>query len=342
MGIAGDGPRVVVLAYEGLWLFEFSIAVNVFALRRPEVPTWYRCAIAGTGTSVGATGGVRVGCEGGLDLLDRADLVVIPGWNMTEPGGDLVAALRRATQRGSRIMSICSGAFLLAGAGLLDGRQATTHWLYADRFESQFPRVKLVRDVLYVDEGDVLSSAGSAAGIDLCLHVVRKDYGVAAANMVARRMVVAGHRDGGQQQFIERPVPRDYEGTRLSGVIEGLRARPDDRISVAELAARAGMSERTFIRRFKETMGIPPHQWVVRERVARARELLELGSASMEEIARLSGFTAPALMRKHFFAQVGLTPVQYRRRFGDAQKPHRPGMRRSECRNGCSGGHPPR
>jgi AraC family transcriptional activator FtrA len=311
-------PLVVVLAYDGLCTFEFGVAVEVFGLERPEMgPGWYRCAVAAVEPGpLRAAGGVRIVADGGLDLVAAAGTVVVPGWRRGPAPHGLLDALRAAHARGARLLSICSGAFLVAATGLLDGRRATTHWRYADALSAEHPAIEVVRDVLYVDEGDLLTSAGSAAGIDLCLHLVRLDYGASAANTVARRLVVAAHRDGGQAQFIERPVPRAHEAGRFGQVLDGIRQRLGERLTIAGLAARAGMSERTFVRRFKEATGLAPGEWIIRERVACARDLLEASDVPVEEVARLSGFGSPAGLRHHFGGQVGIPPSLYRRRFG--------------------------
>lgn len=314
------GRNLVVIAYERLALFEFASAVEVFGQNRPEVgPVWYRCSVAAVDAEpLRATGGVGILADGGPELLDGADTIIVPGWSPGRRGHPIGPRLAAAYRRGARIVSICTGAFLLADAGLLDGLRATTHWCYIDRLEAEYPQLEVVRDVLYVDEGRVMTSAGSAAGIDLCLHVVRSDFGATIANMVARRLVVAAHREGGQRQFVDRPVPRDYEAGRLSGLMDALRREIAAPASVGAMAARAGMSRRTFIRRFKEATGMPPAEWLWRERTARARELLETSGAPVEEVARLSGFGSPAALRHHFGRHVGITPTLYRRRFATA------------------------
>jgi AraC family transcriptional activator FtrA len=312
-------PRVVALAYDGLCTFEFGIVVEVFGLHRPEMgESWYRFAVATEeGKPCRATGGIRMIVDGGLELLSSADLVVLPGWpGLDEPVSiDLAKALRAVYARGGRIVSICSGAFALAEIGLLDNKRATTHWLYMDRFVERFPKVRIERDVLYVDEGQVMTSAGSAAGIDLCLHIVRKDYGAVAANMVARRMVMPPHRDGGQLQFVEQPVPTAYEGGRLSPLIGSLFARLHKSLSVNVLAREAKMSTRTFVRRFTAATGLPPGKWIAQQRVRLAKSLLEATDESVEVIASRCGFGDVSSLRRQFSQQVGVSPVQYRSRF---------------------------
>src|SRR5437660_7574360 len=217
------GHRVIALVYDGLCTFEFAIVVEIFGLPRPELPVdWYRFSVCSLeGAPVRATGGVRVTATSGLRALRGGETIVIPGWRDPDeiPPTALLNALRRAHDRGARLMSICSGVFVLAAAGLLDGKRATTHWMYADRLRPRYPDIRLEPDVLYVDEGSILTSAGSAAGIDLCLHVVRRDFGAEAANHVARRLVVPPHRDGGQAQFAVRPVPPD-ESNGLARVLQ--------------------------------------------------------------------------------------------------------------------------
>ncbi|MGZ3299158.1 MAG: helix-turn-helix domain-containing protein, partial [Asticcacaulis sp.] len=217
--------------------------------------------------------------------------------------------------KGARILSICSGAFLLAESGLLDGRRATTHWQYASDFRHMFPQIELLPDVLYVDEGQVLTSAGSAAGIDLGLYIIRRDFGPAAANKVARRLVVPAHRDGGQAQFVERSVPTDYESNRLGPLLDHMRGHLDFEHRIGDLARRAGMSQRTFLRRFADATGMTPARWLLGVRLAAARDQLEAGSLSIEEVAARTGFGTTANLRHHFREQLKTTPSAYRQTF---------------------------
>lgn len=313
-------PLVACLLYDDLCTFEMGIAVEIFGLGRPELgPHWYRfvtCA-AEPGRPLKATGGLRLMAEAGLEALETAGTVVVPGWRGGEAPAELIAALRAAHARGARLVSICSGAFLLAQTGVLDGKRVTTHWQYAPELKAQHPQLRVEPDVLYIDEGQVLTSAGSAAGIDLCLHLVRRDHGPEVANQVARRLVVSPHRNGGQAQFVERPVPQ-RPGSRLSDLIAAVEARLDEPVSVPAMAKMAAMSERTFIRRFREATGQSPGDWLVSARVERARELLESGAASIEEVARLSGFGGPPTLRHHFRRKLGVSPGEYRARFGRA------------------------
>jgi AraC family transcriptional activator FtrA len=314
------GPHVVVLAYDGLCTFEFGIACEVFGLARPEIGSgWYRYSVCGVEPGpLRAAGGLSVTVEHGLELLASADLIVVPGWRAIDAvvPEALSEALRAAHQRGARVMSLCSGVAVLAAAGLLDNRRATTHWRYAASIAARYPAVAVDADVLYMDEGGILTAAGSAAGIDLCLHVVRSDFGAEIANSVARRLVVPPHREGGQAQFIRAPVPRQREGIRLGPLLEWMRARLDQHQPIRALAERAGMSIRTFQRRFEATTGMSVGEWLLNERLGHARALLEKCAAtSLDDVAAASGFGTPATMRHHFRNRLGTSPSAYRRAF---------------------------
>lgn len=317
--VVPTGPLVVALAYDGLCTFEYAIAAEVFGLPRPEMgPGWYRFATAAVEPGpLRAHWGLRVEVDGGMDLLDAADLVVVPGWKAADAPvpAALADALRAAHDRGARLASICSGAFVIAATGLLDGRRAATHWRYADALRAAHPRVSVDASVLYVEEGRLLTSAGSAAGIDLMLHVVRTDFGADAANAVARRLVVPAHRSGGQAQFVDRPVPRRRE-SRLAPLLDRLRAEPQHDWTVATMAREAAMSERSFLRRFVEATGEAPGRWLAAVRVEEARRLLETTTVPVEEVARLSGFGSTATLRHHFGRATALSPRDYRDRFG--------------------------
>ena len=280
-------------------------------------PDWYRfVTVAEERRPLRATGGVQVLPEAGLERLAQAGTIVIPGWRTDggAPSSAVKKSLEEAYARGTRMVSICSGAFLLAACGFLTGRRATTHWLYTDKLRSLHPEIEVNPDALYVDEEQVLTSAGSAAGVDLLLHIVRKDFGARAANEIARRMVMAPHREGGQSQFIDRPLPRQGSD-RLGPLLEAIRRRPAERWTIGRMARRVAMSQRTFIRRFTESTGMPPGEWVIAARLEIARFLLESTAADLDEISRSSGFGNPPALRHHFRRHVGVTPTAYRASF---------------------------
>ena len=312
-------PRVVALAYDGLCTFEFGVAVEIFGLPRPEMgENWYRFAVASVdGGELRATGGIRMVADGDLSLLQEADLIVVPGWRGVESPvpSALCVALQQAQQRGCHLLSICSGVFVLAAAGLLNGQRATTHWRYTQTLKSRFPRINVVEDVLYQDEGQLLTSAGSAAGIDLCLHVVRRDYGMEAANQVARRLVIPPHRDGSQTQQLSRPVAQLRESQRLGQLFDYLHQHLTLGHTVGSLAQRVGMSQRTFLRRFQEATGTTPARWLLNERLTRAKEFLENSRLSIDRIAEQTGFGNTATLRHHFRQHFALSPAQYRKQF---------------------------
>lgn len=314
-----QNPLVVALAYDGLCTFEFGVAVEVFGLPRPEMgDNWYRFAVAGIEPGeLRATGGIRLAVDGGLELLAQAGTIIVPGWRgADEPvPQQLCEALQAAHLRGARVMSICSGVFVLAAAGLLNGLSASTHWRYTDKLQQRYPEIQVMPDVLYIDNGSVLTSAGSAAGIDLSLHLVRRDYGQAAANSVARRLVVPPHRVGGQAQFIEQPIPVAYESKRLSPLFDYLRTHLANAHSVESLAAFTGMSPRTFLRRFAAATGSTPARWLLNVRLTRSRDLLESSTLSIDEIAGLVGFGSAATLRHHFRGKLSTTPAAYRKTF---------------------------
>ena len=309
------GPLVVAPIYDGLCTFEFSIVAEVFALARPEMGVeWYRFTSAAIEPGpLRAQGGLQVQTTGGSELLDKADLIVIPGWkgkDVAVPPA-LCAQLRRAWERGATLASICSGAFVLAATGLLDGRRAATHWRYAQALKAQFPAIDVDDKVLYTGAERLFTSAGSAAGIDLMLHLVRMDFGVAAANSVARRMVVPSHRNGGQAQFIERPVAHDAAG-KLAELLDTIRTNLHEVWSVERMATMVAMSKRTFLRRFADATGAVPSEWLAQARMDEARRLLETSAHSIETIAYQVGYRSAQVMRNHFRAGLGVSPKEYR------------------------------
>jgi AraC family transcriptional activator FtrA len=317
--VARRGPTVSVLAFDGLSLFETGIVSEVFGLPRPEfgVP-WYELTIcAETPGPVRVVGGAALHAAYGLDAFTAAETLIVPGVPdvTADPSPRLVAALREAHARGARIMSVCSGAFALAGAGLLDGRRATTHWRYADLLRRRYPQVDVDADVLYIDDGDVLTSAGSAAGLDLCVHLVRRDFGPTIANAVARRLVIQPHRDGGQAQFIETPAAAGPGDDRLTRSMDWALAHLDAPITVDLLARRAHMSTRTYLRHFARSTGTTPIRWLINQRIQASLPLLETTTTAIEEIAATVGFDTAVTYRHHFTAAMRTSPSAYRRGF---------------------------
>lgn len=306
--------RVVVLALDGVYPFELGTPQRVFGTLddRYEVLT-----CSADGQPVRTCADFRITVEHGPELLATADTVVVPACDISESVTGLGEVTRGALARirpGTRIVSICTGAFVLAAAGLLDGRPATTHWRQAESFRLYFPQVRLDPDVLFVDDGDVLTSAGAASGVDLCLHIVRADHGSAVANHVARRCVVPPWREGGQAQYIDQPVPDPAVASTAATrhwALEHL-ALP---LTMAELAGHARMSQRTFARRFVDEVGMSPGRWLTQQRVARARHLLEASDLSVEQIASRVGFATGTSLRQHFQVAVGVAPLAYRRTF---------------------------
>ena len=310
---------VAILAYDGLCTFEFGIAVEIFGLPRPEFDfPWYEHRIVAVDQGpMRAMGGIQVLADGGMELLADARTIIIPGWrdrSATVPA-ELIAALCQAHARGARLLSICSGVFVLAATGLLDGHGATTHWRYTSELAERFPGILVDPDVLYVDSGQLITSAGSAAGIDACLHLVARDFGTQVANSVARRLVMSPQRSGGQAQFIPTPVsptPR----SDLSRVMQWARERLHEPLEVRDLASEAAMSERTFLRRFTEASGQSPKTWLQQQRLGRARELLESSDQNTEQIAERCGYRSVESFRVAFRTVVGVPPSVYRERFG--------------------------
>lgn len=316
--------RVAVLVYPGLCLFEFSLVAEVFGLERPEAgKDWYRFGtVSVDGRSVPTQYGGRLTPDADLGTLRRAGTVIIPGWAGVEVPvpAQLIAALQSAHRRGARLLSICSGVFVLAAAGLLDNARTTTHWRYAEALRQRFPQITLDPDVLYVDNGQVLTSAGSAAGLDLCLHLVRRDFGSQLANVVARRLVIAPHREGGQAQFVPQPVP-PMPKDPLAPLLDRLRRQLDRPHSVAALAASIHMSERSFLRRFQSATGTSPLAWLSEARVQHARELLERTTLSIDTIAERCGFGTAMTLRHHFRRRLQTSPQAYRKRFNSKAQP---------------------
>lgn len=308
---------MVALAYDGLSAFEFAIAVEILSPDRDKIDNWYDFSICGLEAgALRTSGGLTISPGKGLTELRRADTIIIPGWRNPDevPPQRLIRALLKAHQRGARLVSVCSGIFVIAATGLLNGRHATTHWRYLDKLARAYPLIRLEPDVLYVDEQDIMTSAGSAAGIDLCLHIIRKDFGALIANRVARRLVVSPHREGGQAQFVDKPVGEQAHPW-LAHLLEWTRKRLHERITIGQLSEEAHMSKRTLTRRFAETTGTSPLNWITTLRVQRAKDLLETTTLSIEEIAGQCGFGSAPVLRHHFRARIRLSPNLYRARF---------------------------
>ena len=307
---------VVAIALPGVAPFELGVVCEVFGIDRTEQggPAFDFAVVAQRPGRVATSMGFALDVPDGLERAAEADLVAVPAF----PRADAVPAevldtLRAAVDRGARVLSVCSGAFALGAAGLLDGRRCTTHWMYADELALRFPDAKVDPDVLYVEDGPVVTSAGTAAGIDACLHVVRSELGARATAVIARRMVVPPHRDGGQAQFVADPLP-ECDDESLAPVLGWMVDHLAEDLSVERLAAHAAMSARTFARRFRDTTGTTPAAWLNRQRLERARQLLESSDLAVEEVARRVGFGSAAALRHHF-ATLGTTPQAYRRTF---------------------------
>lgn len=313
---------VAVVAANGVHPFELAVPWEVFGVDRSDLGVpWYRLLVcAAEEPPIATSGDFAIDTRHGLEALRRAGTIVVPaGSNDREPPAPaLLDALRAAHRRGARMLSVCTGAFVLAAAGLLDGRRATTHWMHAAELARRHPRVRVDSEVLYVDDGSIMTSAGSAAGIDLCLHVVSLDHGAEVTNALARRMVVPPHRDGGQAQFIEAPAGTTTGCDPFEGVLRWAQEHLDEPLTVAELARRSSMSPRTFARRFRSVTGTTPYQWLLRQRVLLAQRLLETTEEPVELVARRAGFGSAAALRQRFQPLVGSTPTGYRRAF------HRP------------------
>ncbi len=317
---------VSVILLEPVALFEFSVAVEVFGIDRRDnglEPFDFRvCAVEpGVPLKAKSLDSFSITPTRGLDAVAGTDLVIVaatPVRHGDEYPSEVLEAIRAAHAAGATVLSLCSGSFILGAAGLLDGRACTTHWMYAEAMQRRYPDAKVDASVLFVDDDRVITSAGTAAGIDACLYLVRKELGTAVASTIARRMVVPPQRDGGQQQFVDLPIP-ECESEGLAPVLDWVVQNLHEDHSVASLSARALMSERTFARRFAAETGTTPYKWLLRQRVLAARSLLEESDLPVEQIAARVGFTSPVLLRDHFRRLVGLSPSDYRRRFGSAE-----------------------
>jgi AraC family transcriptional regulator, transcriptional activator FtrA len=323
----GTAPRrrehaVAIVLYDGVTAFELGIACEIFGSHWSEIlgVPWYRlrvCALTPGPVTVDA--GLKLQAAYGAEHIVSADtVIVLPSVAAEVPAG-ICAALRLAHSRGSRVVSLCTGAFALAAAGLLDGRRATTHWSECADLARQYPKVTVDPAVLFVDEGDIFTSAGSAAGIDLCLHLVRQDYGTETATQLARQLVVAPQREGGQAQYITAPMPELDSSSLFAETVSWLQEHLNEPLTVEELAARSAMSPRTFARRFLAGTGTTPYQWLLQQRIRLAQRLLETTDLPVDEVAEASGFSTAANLRKHFSRTVHTSPQSYRRTFRSRQ-----------------------
>jgi transcriptional regulator GlxA family with amidase domain len=319
--VPDHAPRqiVAVVAFDRISPFHLSVPCVVFGedRRGGGVPAFdFRVCAAETG-ALATTAGFSIAVTHGLEALADAHTIIVPSWRDPDetPPAALLDALRAAHARGALLVGLCLGAFVLAAAGILDGRPASTHWAWADDFARRYPRVRLDPDVLYVDDGDVLTSAGTAAGLDCCLHVLRKICGTRAANHVARRLVVSPHRQGGQAQYVQQPMPPNPRGDRLSGLLDWVSGNLAAPHTLDTLAARALMSRRTFTRRFRLATGTTVGAWLLAQRLARAQQLLESTEESVEAIATNAGFGSAASLRQHFADALRTSPTAWRREF---------------------------
>ncbi|MFI0811941.1 helix-turn-helix domain-containing protein [Streptomyces echinatus] len=315
---------VALAVTDGMLHFELALACEVFGADVAGTDgadgSWYRLWICGPGAV--RAGRFRLEPDHGFDRLPRADTVIVPGWADVDedPPAELVEAVRAAHEAGARVASLCTGAFVLAAAGLLDGRRATTHWAHTGELARRHPRVTVDPDVLYVDEGSVLTSAGKAAAMDLCLHLVRLDHGSSVANTLARRLVVPPHRDGGQAQFVTTPVPAPGNHP-LAELLPWVMRRLDRPLTVEDLARRAGMSSRHLGRHFRSVTGTTALQWLLAQRIRRAQELLEATDDTVDTIAAATGMGTATTLRRHFNRTVGVPPDAYRRTFRSRPRP---------------------
>jgi len=312
-----DLKRVAVLTFEGMAAYEFSCALEIFALPRPEIDHAYHCeALSIDNATVASTGGIQISVARNITALEEFGTVVVPGWPLSRNSVPdiLKQSLLALHQQGGRLVSICSGAFLFAQVGLLDGKQATTHWRYAEAFKQRFPKVDYQGDVLYTEDERIFTSAGSSAGLDLCLHIVRKDLGYRKANKVARRLVMPPQRSGGQAQYVEAPVAAQHN--HLSDTLAWAVSNIEHEITIDELAKRACVSRRSFDRQFRNNMDMSPKQWLIQKRIERASELLESTQLDIEQVAHQSGFDKAINLRHHFKIHKGIAPAQYRAEFG--------------------------
>ncbi len=318
-----DRATVAVLMFDRAPMFEMSVPISVFGVDRTAngAPAFVLLPVAGEPGPLTSTGGVQLHAPYDLDAVDRAGIVVVPTWRhpLEEPPEPALDAIRAAYADGALVVSLCLGAFVVAATGLLDGRRAATHWFHAPTLATRYPQVSVDPSVLFVDDGDLVTSAGTAAGLDACLHVVRREWGPRAATAIARRMVVPPQRSGGQAQYIDQPVPERHEGDDLAGVMAYALEHLAEQLDVASLARHAHLSRRTFDRRFRSLTGISPLQWLLYQRILRAQRLLEDSDLPVDTVARRVGLANAVSLRPHFRRIVGVSPQDYRHTFQAAQ-----------------------
>ncbi len=313
---AMSAPVVAVVAFAQISPFHLSVPCVVFGDAHPGLPVFDLRVCSAEAGELRTSAGFSIHCEHGLEALLAADIIILPSWQAGRPVPPaLLLALKQAAARGVQIVGLCLGAYVLAEAGLLDGRAATTHWAYADDFAQRYPQVRLDPAVLYVEDGQMLTSAGTAAGLDCCLHLLRQRYGAELANGVARRLVVPPHRQGGQAQFIEQPLPASAGDSRLAVLLDWLRANLAEPHSLDSLADKAAMSRRSFTRHFRQLTGRTVSQWLLDERLALSQRLLESADHNIEQIAQLAGFGSPESLRHHFRQRYAVSPSQWRQNF---------------------------
>jgi transcriptional regulator GlxA family with amidase domain len=311
-------PVVALIVYPNFSPFHFSVPYLVFTVALPEGPLFDLRIVSSGAQPLAAERALTVQPDGGLELTETADILVVPGWHdlNARPEPDLAGAISRAHARGAHVVGLCYGAYALAYTGLLDGKRASTHWMAEKDFCVRFPRVKLDMNALYVDEDKLITSAGTGAGLDCCLYLVREYYGPKIANKVARTMVIPPHREGGQAQFIEQPMALSTQDAQVNRLLDYLRENLAKSHSIDELAARTSMSRRTFTRHFSKATGMTLVDWLVNERLQRTRDLLETTSLSIERISDLAGFQTPISLRQHFKKRFQVSPRDWRSTFG--------------------------
>lgn len=310
-------PVVAVVAFNRISAFHLSVPCLVFGEAFPAAPQLELLVCAAESGALNTSAGFGIVVEHDLSLLDRAQTIIVPSWRDARetPPQALLEALRTAHQRGAQIVGLCLGAYVLAEAGLLHGRKATTHWAYAQDFAARYPRISVAPDVLYVDEGDVVTSAGTVAGIDCCLHLLRQRFGAETANSIARRLVTAPHRQGGQAQFIEQPLPATPRDSRLAELLDWMRKNLQQNHSLDSLAEKSLMSRRTFTRHFRQLTGSTVGGWLLSERLTLSQRLLESTEHPIDHIAALAGFGSPESLRLHFRQAFGVSPSAWRQTF---------------------------